>query len=74
MKAEISISFKANSTLRFDIKDREKFEAAFKDTQQIKNELITTLKEYVFGTESESEIEDIQITHKIIEDEEGDKN
>lgn len=32
MKAEISISFKANSTLRFDIKDREKLEAAFKDT------------------------------------------
>ena len=32
MKAEISISFKANSMMQFDIKDREKFEAAFKDT------------------------------------------
>ena len=74
MKAETNISFKASSTLRLDVKDKEKFETAFKDTSQIKNELIATLKEYVFGTESESEIEDIQITHRIIEEKEGDNH
>ncbi len=69
MQVELTVSFKASSTMRFNVESEEKFNQALSNASEAKKLLINELNDSVFGSEAETIIEDFEVNGRIIEGE-----
>lgn len=74
MQVELTVGFKASSTMRFDVGDDkakvdEKLASELNHIEETKTALINELNDYIFGSEAETIIEDFEVNGRIIEGE-----
>ena len=74
MQVELTVGFKASSTMRFDVGDDkakadEKLASGLNHMNEAKTALINELNDYIFGSEAETIIEDFEVNGRIIEGE-----
>lgn len=74
MQVELTVSFKASSTMRFDVGDDkakvdEELASELNHIEETKTALINELNDYIFGSDAETIIEDFEMNGRIIEGE-----
>ena len=72
MQVELTVRFKASSTMRFDVGDDkakadEKLASGLSRTNEAKMTLINELNECIFGSDAETIVEDFEVNGRIVE-------